>query len=99
MKKGWFAKDVSRLGEGHTETVTEVGLEDLDRQEIRQQKSVWQSQDTVQGTRDPLQGQCLQIQLRCITNLSAGTQLLTQRTEVLLVYDEWRNPSTLEVWD
>lgn len=49
MKKGWFERDVSRLGEGHTETVTEVVLEDLDHQEIRQQKPFWQSQDTMQG--------------------------------------------------
>lgn len=49
------------------------------------------------GTRDPLWSQCLQTQLRSITNLSASAQLLTQRTEVLLVYDEQKNPSTLEV--
>lgn len=49
MKKGRFARDVTRLSEGHAEMVTRVELEDLHHQAVRQQKPVWQSQDSTQG--------------------------------------------------
>jgi len=35
MKKGSFARDVTRLDEGHAEMATEAELEDLNHQEIR----------------------------------------------------------------